>query len=75
MKGPERDSRGKSSFELSKIEGLTPIPQQIEKFWNSSKNKIMFQEYAARKMATLASHHKRIVLSGVVIDGIEKSVI
>lgn len=50
LKGPERVSRGMSSLELAKIEKHTPIPQQTEKFWASSNNKVMFQVFAAKEI-------------------------
>ena len=54
IKGPERISRGDSSLELAAIQKHTPIPQQIEKFWASSNNKVMLQEFAAKSMIDLS---------------------
>ena len=69
VKGPERVSRGHSSLELAKIEKQTPIPQQIEKFWASSNNKVMLQEFAKGAMIDLAKNiAKDMVLSGVVVN-------
>ena len=34
LKGAERESRGKQTLELAKIDENTPIPKQMDKFWN-----------------------------------------
>ena len=71
LKGPE--SRGESALELAQIDGKTPIPKQIDKFWCSSRNKVKLQEFAANKIMSLAKDcNKSTILSGVVMNDIEQ---
>ena len=73
LKGPERERRGLSALELAKIDGKTKIPTQINKFWASSNNKVLFQEFAAKKIVDIAKQRVNdIVVSGVVVDNEQK---
>ena len=47
MKGPERISRSqkaKGVIHLARLEFNTPLPQQMDKFWGSEKNKRNLEE-------------------------------
>ena len=70
LKGSEREIRNSSgTIELAKIEGQTRLPQQMDKFWGSSKNKRMLQQYASKIFAFLSkAHDRQTVLSGMVMD-------
>ena len=68
LKGSERVSRGskvQGAIHLAKIEYNTPIPQQLDKFWNSVKNKQLLQAFA-RKHIKQELVEFCIVLSGGV---------
>lgn len=70
LKGSERDSRNSSgTIQLAKIEGKTHLPQQMDKFWGSSKNKCMLQQYASQQYYQRAkASDEHIVLSAMLVD-------
>ena len=66
LKCTERISRSnkvKGVIHLARIDNLTPVPEQMKKFWNSVKNKCMLQEFAA---SSIAQSGMSAVLSGTV---------
>ena len=68
LKGGERSRRAESaggSIEVVNMSEMLPIPQQMEKFWASTKNKQNIQ-LLARDIAM--RDFSRIVLSGMVVD-------
>ena len=70
LKEGTRESRGQQTLELSDISSTTKIPTQLEKFWASSRNKQLFQLFAASQIRSLAATiGKVVVLSGMNIDG------
>lgn len=73
LKGPERDRRGSSSIELAKITRETPIPRQINKFWSSTDNKVLLQNFISTQFLESAKKMKcNIVLSGILEDQEER---
>ena len=73
LKGPERDRRGSSSIELAKITRETPIPRQINKFWSSTDNKVLLQNFISAQFLESAKKMKcNIVLSGILEDQVER---
>ena len=70
LKGPERASRGskvKGAIHLARIDHSTPIPQQMDKFWNSVRNKRLLQEFACKVIKQELTEFC-IVLSGGIDD-------
>ena len=71
IKGPERSRRtGRLSgiVYLADIKDETPVPQQMDKFWKSSGNKVL-QSFAKKKLADLAKlNDVYLILGGQVID-------
>ncbi|MES9880567.1 MAG: hypothetical protein ABW185_06755 [Sedimenticola sp.] len=55
------------SVELSVLDESTPIPQQMEKFWVSSDNKIQLMQLV-RTVVAARPLYVPIVLSGMVLD-------
>ena len=73
LKGPERDRRGSASLELAKITTDTPIPKQMDKFWASSDNKVLLQNFIADEFLRISiAKNNDIVLSGTLEDQVEK---
>ena len=66
LKCSERASRVnkvKGVIHLAMITSNTPIPEHMKKFWNSSKNKCMLQEFAG---SCIVQSGKPAVLSGTI---------
>ena len=72
LKGGERISRtGKSKgvINLAKILSAIKVPEQMDKFWSSEKNKIMIQSFARDKIIELAKAlNVNVVMSETVSD-------
>ena len=75
LKGPERESRSgkaKGVIHLASIDYNMPVPQQMEKFWNSERNKRMLQEFSKTVMLDRAKKdHLTVVFSGVIDENDE----
>ena len=70
LKESTRNSRSNSPMEILKIDNLTPIPKQMDKFWSSSKNKELLQCYVRFNFAQLIKETKQeLVLSGFQVNG------
>ena len=53
---------------MADIKDETPVPQQMDKFWKSSGNKVL-QSFAKKKLADLAKlNDVYLILGGQVID-------
>ena len=55
------------AIELSVLVESTPIPQQLEKFWNSSENKTLSLKLV-RKVVSVQALPVKIILSGMVVN-------
>ena len=70
LKGNERKQREKQgAIYLSKIDRNTPVPQQMDKFWSSNRNKVLFPQFVKEILMELGrSEEITVVASGVVDD-------
>ena len=70
LKGNERKKREKQeAIYPSKIDRNTPVHQQMDKFWSSNRNNILFQQFAKEILMELGrSEEITVVASGVVDD-------
>ena len=69
LKSATREARSQSSMLIAKIDNHTPVPKQMKKFWSSSKNKEMFQNYCKQVFVSLAKeNNQEIVISGMKVN-------
>ena len=68
LKNTERYRRQDSTIELDKIDDETPMPKQLDKFWGSSKNKVLFQQYSSDVILRQACEEKNqlTIASGTI---------
>ena len=67
--GAVRTAAAGGAITLARIRDDTKVPEQMDKFWASSENKVKFQSYVKSKFQALAREvTKSVILSGVVID-------
>ena len=72
LKGSEGDRRGSASLELAKITSITLIPKQMDKFWASSENKVLLQNFITDKFLCLSiDRNHDIVVSGTLQGQVE----
>ena len=72
LKEATRQLRSSHSLNICKIQGNTPLPHQMEKFWSSSKNKESFQIYVREEFTSMAQEKRQhLILSGMLINGIQ----
>ena len=67
--GAVRTAAAGGAITLARIRDDTKVPEQMDKCWASSENKVKFQSYVKFKFQALAREvTKSVILSGVVID-------
>ena len=72
LKDATRQLRSSQLLNICKIQGNTPLPHQMDKFWSSSKNKESFQMYVREEFTLMAQEkHHHLILSGMLVNGIQ----
>ena len=70
LKEATRLARSHSLMNISKLDSHTPLPQQMDRFWASSRNKEMFQTLARSEFSKLNKEvNHGLILSGMQVNG------